>query len=284
MKNRQAAERTAMVCVLLVLSACTTGTSVDDGSPASDPGSSPLAAAASPTPCPSVSDSNAIPTAPGIRDMPEGFAIQEPGTYANEVAYDPCPPIWVLFTVPADGWRNFFGTFKPEEGEGCDPAGLHCPAVENRGVAVYFTNVTNLVADACLDHKPADPPVGPTVDDLATALAALPPFLVTSPPADVTMAGYSGKHLELTVPDMPFEVRADRTYFTDCFDDSFMTWMSEPLSYAFYGYHGPAQIEEFWVLDVEGSRLLIAASWFPNSPAEDIAEMRSVLSSIQIVR
>jgi hypothetical protein len=38
----------------------------------------------------------------------------------------------------------------------------------------------------------ADPPVGPSVDDLAIALADLAPFRVTSPPKDVTIYGYHG--------------------------------------------------------------------------------------------
>ncbi len=41
---------------------------------------------------------------------------------------------------------------------------------------------------------------GPTVDDLASALAALDGF-ESSPPADVAIRGYQGKRLRLTVPD-----------------------------------------------------------------------------------
>ena len=268
-----------------------TPTTTDDTSPASSP--SPVAATASP--CPTANGPSATPAAQHILDAPGEFGVQEPGTYSldvvygfshepvtNDVIFRSCPPIWVLFTIPADGWRAWIGSFKPEEGEGCDPAGLNCPEVENRSVGFTIINVTNLVVDGCLNHRPADPPVGPTVDDLASALADLPPFLVTSPPRDVTIYGYSGKHLELTVPDMPIEVRADKTHFTDCFEDDLISWMGEPLSYAFHGYTGPGQIEEFWILDVEGNRMVIEANWSPDSPPEDIAEMRAILDSIQI--
>ena len=59
--------------------------------------------------------------------------------------------------------------------------------------------------------RAADPPVGPTVDDMATALAALSPFVLTKPPSDVTVDGFSGKHLELTVPDIAVQVFGDDT-------------------------------------------------------------------------
>jgi hypothetical protein len=54
------------------------------------------------------------------------------------------------------------------------------------------------------------------VEELATALADLAPFRVTSPPEDVTTYGYSGKHLELTVPDLPVEGSGDHRRFPGC--------------------------------------------------------------------
>jgi len=51
---------------------------------------------------------------------------------------------------------------------------------------------------------------------------------------------------------------------------------------AFYGYTGPGFGEEFWILDVEGTRLMIAAARSPASPRKDLAEMRAILDSIRI--
>jgi hypothetical protein len=132
---------------------------------------------------------------------------------------------------------------------------------------------------------PADPPVGPTVEDLATALSELAPFVVVEPPADVTAYGYEGKRLALTVPDLPF--RSEDGEWTKCLgsgsiDGELRSWMAPHLSFAFYGYDGPGEIEEFWILDVDASRLVIIAGWTPDAPEELIAEMRVVLDSIQI--
>ena len=51
---------------------------------------------------------------------------------------------------------------------------------------------------------------------------------------------------------------------------------------AFYGYTGPGYTEEFWILDVEGTRLMIASGRSASAPAEALAELRDVLASIRI--
>ena len=95
------------------------------------------------------------------------------------------------------------------------------------------------MADGCTNHAGAYPPVGPTVDDMATALAALKPFDLTKPPTAVTAYGFSGKYLELTVPDIAFEVSGDDTVFTDCTDGELWSWIGKPLGFAFYGSSHP---------------------------------------------
>jgi hypothetical protein len=58
-------------------------------------------------------------------------------------------------------------------------------------------------------------------------VADLAPFKVTSPPRDVTAFGYSGKHLELTVPDLPVEGEGgDDRRFTGCEDGKLKSWVA----------------------------------------------------------
>jgi len=109
---------------------------------------------------------------------------------------------------------------------------------------------------------------------------------VTTPPTDVTIYGYSGKHLVWTVPGLPVEGEGDDLRFTGCIDGQLKSWVapfdtSEPGD-AFYGYTGPGYVEEFWILDVEGTRLMIAAGTSPGSPSEDLAEREAILDSIRI--
>jgi hypothetical protein len=121
------------------------------------------------------------------------FAPLEPGSYFMDPDLDPSTPLRVVFEVASDDWLQWIGTFK-RGGAG--------------HVGVSITTVSNLVRHGCRDHSRPDPPIGPTADELAAALADLAPFRVTSPPRDVKIYGYRGKHLELTVPDLPMNLRA----------------------------------------------------------------------------
>jgi hypothetical protein len=127
--------------------------------------------------------------------------------------------------------------------------------------------------------------VGPSVDDLASALAELAPFQVTSPPTDVTFAGHRGTHLAWTVPDFPVDGTGDQQRIADCVGGNLKSWVAfvdtEPGD-AYYGYTGPGYSEEFWILDVDGTRLMIAAEQSAGSPPEDIAERDAILESIVI--
>jgi hypothetical protein len=203
-------------------------------------------------------------TAPqSIMSSGEEMRAVQAGSYFVDADLDPSTPLRVAFEIPGEGWSSWIGAAK------FGPNGGH--------VGVSITTVVNLVTDGCEDHLAADPPVGPSVDDLATALTELAPFEVTSPPADVTIYGYSGKHLAFTVPEMSF----DR-----CDAGDVRSWIT-PMDTAedgdaFYGYTGPGYTEEFWILDVEGTRLMISAGTSPGSPPEDLAERQAVLDSIRI--
>lgn len=210
--------------------------------------------------------------APSVRDVMEidDFAPLEPGAYSIDPDVRPTTPLRVVYEVPAEGWTRWIGAAK-FAGDG--------------HVGVTITTVTNVVRHGCTDHAWADPPVGPGVDDLAAALADLAPFTVTSPPEEVSAYGYRGMHLAMTVPNLPMEGEGEDRSFTGCLDGQVKSWVAaidtEPGD-AFYGYTGPGYVEEFWILDVDGTRLMIAAGQSPGSPAEDVEEMRMILESIRI--
>ena len=211
--------------------------------------------------------SGAVPT--DIMEL-EYFAPLEPGTYSIDPDVDPSTPLRVVYEIPAEGWSMWIGAVK---------------FTDDGHAGVSITTVSNLVRQGCRDHSWADPPVGASVDDLAAALADLAPFRVTSPPEDVSIYGYRGTYLELTVPNLPVEREGDDRRFTGCMDGKLMSWVAaidtEPGD-AFYGYAGPGFTEEFWILDVEGTRLMIETGRSPGSPPEDLAELRAILDSIRI--
>jgi hypothetical protein len=211
-----------------------------------------------------------------------------PGRYFVDPDGDDATPLRVTFQVATEGWQSWFGAVKFLPGEADGFTGLS------------ITTVTNVVSDGCRDHTALDPPVGPTVDDLAIALSQLAPFDVTAPPTDVTLLGYQGKHLELTVPALPVTGSGQKNLarFAGCVDGELHSWISpindrspgllahstSPPRGAFNAYQAPGQTEEFWILDVEGTRVVLVSFDSPSSPAADIAERNAVFETIRIER
>lgn len=259
--------RVGALCLCMILAGCEVAAPAGtDIPPIITPPAETMTASAGPSSTPA-------PSSPPIQDIWgfEPLGPIEPGAYFIDPDLDPTTPLRVVYEVPAQGWSMWAGAAKFSD-------------VGHVGASI--TTVVNLVTDGCRDHLWADPPVGPSIDDLANALAALAPFQVTSPPTDVTIYGYSGKHLEWTVPDLPATGEGDDQSFTGCVGGKLKSWVAPfdtaELGDAFYGYTGPGYREEFWILDVEGTRLMIAAEQSPDSPSDDLVERDAILDSIRI--
>ena len=121
-------------------------------------------------------------------------------------------------------------------------------------------------------HRPRvpQPQPGPTVDQLASALARLPGFVVTAP-TDATVDGYSGKRLTLTAPDT----------FAGCTlsSDGYRIWQL-PLGAIFSFTTGERMT--VWILDVNGQRLVVSSGTFPATTTQDQAEAQAILDSIHV--
>lgn len=208
-----------------------------------------------------------------VQDMWDLPLLQpvEPGIYFMDPDLDPSTPLRVVYDVSFEGWSQWAGTYKVGEDDG--------------HVGVTITTVDNLVTDACIDHNHADPPIGPSVEDLVNAMSELTPLEVTLAPEEVTAYGYDGIHLEWTVPDLPVEPSGGGVRFSDCHGGELRSWVAPfdtPPDDAFYGYTGPGYTEEFWILDVDGTRLMIAAERSAGSPQQDLDEQQAILDSIRI--
>lgn len=249
-------KRTLAVALTLALTACGSG-------------ADPVMTTTTTTPPTTVE--NRGPT-DGIQNIMELPALEpiDSGTYFMDPDLDPSTPLRVVYEIPAEGWSQWAGTVKfGDKGH----------------VAVSIITVKNLVSDGCRNHSHADPPIGPTVDDLATALADLAPFQLTSPPKDVTAYGYDGKHLELTVPELEIDESRDDRRFSECSGGQIKSWVAAfdtAPGDAFYGYTDSGYTEEFWILDVEGTRLVIAAERSASSPQNDLDELLVILDAIRI--
>jgi hypothetical protein len=184
------------------------------------------------TPAPTLSPLSDGPLAPG-RHAYEGEGVH------------------VVLTVPA-GWEG--GQFNIAK----------APARElPDGTNVLFRQPTSVFADPCAPELSADP-IGPTVDDLASALADLP-NVVDVTQADVTISGFSGKHLSFVVD----------TAGIDCV-------MGIYGQDAFVRAADNGQRQDLWILDVAGTRLVIDAATYPETSAGDRAEMQAIVDTLVV--
>ena len=123
--------------------------------------------------------------------LPAGEELEAGATYFIDDAWG-LGSLRLIVTVPAMGWF----------GAGSD-LGKGVISATNNSVTVWLTpwRPQNLYVDSCHSRTQGllDPALGPTVDDLATALVeqAVQPVAVVT---DVTLGGHVGKRVELSLP------------------------------------------------------------------------------------
>lgn len=164
-------------------------------------------------------------------------------------------PVAITFVVPA-GWLSC-----------ANNAGFLCPADGVGGVNIF--SVTNVVADPCDETTPRDTPVGPTVDDLVTAVSSLPWAAIT-PPTDVSVDGFRGKEFEVTAPTRsPCVGMDDLAPWATTFTDGM-------------GSLSPGERSRLRILDVQGTRVVIAGYYLPGTTSlQDLAEINAIIDSVR---
>lgn len=197
-------------------------------------------------PTPTVTPSPAPLPAAGVLD---------PGTYFMRPAVT---PIRFTFTVPA-GWAidqdAFVSKHRGEPGE----------------IAFTSWEITHVFTNGC-QTAGAVVEVGPTVDDLANALASQV-GRATVGPSDVTLGGYAGKRVELSVP-ADFDMSA-------CDSEAIRDWAGAGGDTGGGWRSFPGQTDVLYILDVEGKRLVINRWDFPGTtPEADITELEGIIASI----
>jgi hypothetical protein len=177
-------------------------------------------------------------------------------------------PADITFTIPS-GWISRYGIpHKDRDG----PAEM----------AVGNWIIANVYADPCQWKGSAlDPAVGPTVDDLASALVAQK-GRAASPPTDVTLGGYPAQRIELSVP-------ADLDPAT-CDEGVMRTWVGPGERVDTWYSEDPearsplrsGQLNVVYIVDVNGERLIIDTWHMPGTSAADLAELDAILASMRI--
>lgn len=164
----------------------------------------------------------------------------------------------VILTVPA-GWQNMDSWLV---GGGRDTP---------RNRFVSFWDVDKVYAHPCdWSSEPMIDP-GRTVEGLVTVLVDRP-IRNATPPVEVSVDGYRGFMLEWSVPlDIDF---------ASCDEGFFESWTARGWSSDRY-QQGLGQVDRLWILDADGSRLVIDAAYMPGATEQDREELFAVVDSIQ---
>jgi hypothetical protein len=227
------------------------------GGPAPSPTPDPTQTA-SPTQAPSPSTASNV-NATGSFAPGTTYVIDQGGVASGRMT----------FTVPATGWSAFDPLFVGKNLAGGGDV-----------FDLYFGPflVGNVYTGGCHWLGTAlTPPVGPTVDDLATALLAQA-GPGASPPIAVTMGGHPGKKVELSIPQ-DLDV-------TTCDSDGDFTlfgrWLNAGQAYGAAPWtYGNGQHNTVYIIDVDGKRQVIDTMYLPGMSAADRAELDQAVASIR---
>jgi hypothetical protein len=140
------------------------------------------------------------------------------------------------------------------------------PGESDQWGEVMVWPVARVSADTC-DDTPTTR-VGPTVRDLARALADQTGSTTTEP-RPVTLDGHRGLYLELTTPD------------TNAGCTSHALWRSSPE--LVYGQDTGRIVHHLWLLDVDGTRLVVAVSNYPDQTPRQHQELIDIAKTIHLV-
>ncbi len=208
------------------------------------------------TGAPSLSDSSPTPSpSPTATPQALGDAPLDPGPVIA-TGFGASDSVTLRFVVP-EGWRGFAGV-------GVLPAG-GTEAPDGMGIILGEVKA-GLFQDPC-HWAGGEPeiPVGPTVEDLANALAAHTAY-ESSEPVDVSLGGYAGQRVDLQLPS---DVES-------CDNGEFYPWVGSIYA------QGPDNRWNVWILDVEGERIVVHSTSFPGTSAEDLAEQQAIVDSLVI--
>jgi len=196
---------------------------------------------------------DASPTAsPTPAAVPLPYGLLENRDYvAHAVTGDP-----MAFTITGpEGWTGFGGFFIAGPGTSAAPD----------GIGISFNHDPEVVTDPCDSsaHTAAPGAEGPSVESLVAALTAREDLQVSGL-TDTTLAGYSGKRLDLQLPaEQP------------------CSWyvFAEPKGlYA----NGLSNRWRVWLLDVDGETAVVVLLDYAATPAEDRATAQAAIDSIRI--
>ncbi len=195
-----------------------------------------------------------------VRDDGERNVVVQPGVYAVPFSgWGDLPPevadLRAVVTFPAGFMSRHRSTFA-DNGSGANLREF------------AFWTIEKVPNDFCRGggFPGAFSNPGPTVADLATALAAQPRLGGTDP-VPVSIGGYEGLYVELTKPAARCE--------------GSVLWFASRITHRAYDeqFADPGDVARVWILDVDGDRVVIDTIHPADASDEEVAELTRMVES-----
>ena len=194
-------------------------------------------------------------TSPTIRSIPDKDEVLEPGRYAISALGLPDFNASHRITIDVpDGYRGFAESVVLNTASGS-------------GVSLW--SVGSTFGDAC-NWSGTESAIS-SADDLVAALAGQQ-GLRPSAPTNVTVDGFAGTYMELTLPAGTDLGRCDK--------GKFQLWANAEGGARYLNDVG--QTDRLWILEVDGTPLVIDSPLPANTSTQDRAEADQMVRSIRI--
>ena len=246
--------RNLLMTSTAVLALALAGCSGDD--PAAETEPTPVSDDASTTPPPET------PTDDGPTDLVGVEGPLEPGLYSMAAwgktkQTGPLPR--AIVDVPEGYFSN--GGYVIDAG--------HDGVTDDQFGDISVWHAVQVLADPCRRGTAKD--VGPTVQDLAQALVrATGPS--STQPRPVVLDGHRGVTFKVTVPPA-----AD---LSRCTFGEYSLWRTEPRGDSAFDQNTPGVVNHLWILDVDGTRLVLLATLYPDETDQLHQELIAIAESI----
>ncbi len=205
---------------------------------------------------------DAVPVQPDPtpRDLVGVRGALEPGVYSlaawGERESEPLPR--AIVDVPEGYFSN--GGYVLDAGSDASPeAGQYG--------TVQFSRVHRILTDPCRLGTATN--VGPTIADLARAL--VDQRGPSTKPTPVELDGHTGLYLEVSVPP--------NLDLTDCTNGEYPLWLASPDTAQAHSDRAGI-VHHLWILDVDGTPLVLAVSNYPDQPETQHEELITIAESI----
>jgi hypothetical protein len=197
---------------------------------------------------------------------PQGLLPEGPHLLTDGEALDGIPTLPMTVTIPAPGWYG-------EPGDGILIKNDNSAAPDGAGMIVFFGDLY-VYGDPCAWATTRPDAPATTVDELVAALTAQASRDATAP-IDVTVDGYAGKSITLHVPE-----DAD---FNECDSGTFGSWGVPGSDESPFRYHqDPGQIDKLWIVDVDGTVVVIDTAHYEGTPQSVVDELEAIVESSQL--